>query len=81
MKHSAIFDGEEYDAREPMGYEVADKLSKPEENKEFKGEILPSEGAEVYLRHDLELKPIEAYIWKDVEGKKDKEFGKVVISK
>ena len=81
VKHSAIFDGEEYDAREPMGYEVADKLSKPEENKEFKGEILPSEGAEVYLRHDLELKPIEAYIWKDVEGKKDKEFGKVVISK
>ena len=24
VKHSAIFDGEEYDAREPMGYEVAD---------------------------------------------------------
>ena len=81
VKHSAIFDGEEYDAREKMGYEVADKLSKPEENKEFKGEILPSQGAEIYLRHDLELKPIEAYTWKDVEGKKDQEFGKVVISK
>ena len=41
MKHSAIFDGEEYDAREKMGYEVADKLSTPEQNKEFHGEILP----------------------------------------
>lgn len=81
VKHSAIFDGEEYDAREKMGYEVADKLSTPELNKEFKGEILPSEGAEVYLRHDLELNPIEAYIWKDIENKKDNEFGKVVIAK
>ena len=81
VKHSAIFDGEEYDAREKMGYEVADRLSKPEINKEFHGEILPSEGAEIYLRYDLELKPVEAYTWKDIEGKKDNEFGKVVISK
>lgn len=81
VKHSAIFDGEEYDAREKMGYEVADKLSAPEQNKEFHGEILPSEGAEVYLRHDLELKPVKAYTWKDVEGAKDGEAGKVVILK
>ena len=81
VKHSAIFDGEEYDAREKMGYEVADKLSTPEQNKEFRGEILPSEGAEVYLRHDLELKPVEAYIWKDVEGAKDGEAGKVIIDR
>ncbi|MBE6200148.1 MAG: glycosyl hydrolase family 18 [Rikenellaceae bacterium] len=81
VKHSAIFDGEEYDAREKMGYEVADKLSTPEQNKEFHGEILPSEGAEVYLRHDLELKPVKAYTWKDIEGAKDGEAGKVVILK
>lgn len=81
VKHSAIFDGEEYDAREKMGYEVADKLSAPEQNKEFRGVILPSEGAEVYLRHDLELKPVKAYTWKDVEGAKDGEAGKVVILK
>ncbi|MBQ8864274.1 MAG: family 78 glycoside hydrolase catalytic domain [Rikenellaceae bacterium] len=81
VKHSAIFDGEEYDAREKMGYEVADKLSTPEQNKEFRGEILPSEGAEVYLRHDLELKPVEAYIWKNVEGAKDGEAGKVIIDR
>ncbi|MBR2006498.1 MAG: family 78 glycoside hydrolase catalytic domain, partial [Alistipes sp.] len=79
VKHSAIFDGEEYDARELMGYDTPEKLSTPEENKEFKGEILPTNGAEVYLRHDLTLSPVEAYTWKDVEGAKENEFGKVVI--
>ena len=79
VKHAAIFDGEEYDARHLMGYDTPEKLSTPEENKEFKGEILPTNGAEVYLRHDLTLSPVEAYTWKDVEGAKDNEFGKVVI--
>ena len=79
VKHSAIFDGEEYDARELMGYDTPEKLSTPEQNKEFKGEILPTNGAEIYLRHDLTLNPVEAYTWKDVEGANDKEFGKVVI--
>ena len=46
VKHAGIFDGEEYDAREPMGYECVDKLSIPEENTEFSGDILPSDGAE-----------------------------------
>ena len=80
VKHSAIFDGEEYDAREKMGYEVADQLSKPEINNEFNGEILPTNGAEIYLRKDLTLSPVEAYTWKDVEGAKDGEAGKVVIA-
>ena len=80
VKHSAIFDGEEYDAREKMGFEVADQLSTPELNTEFKGEILPSNGAEVYLRKDLTLSPVEAYTWKDVEGAKDGEAGKIVIA-
>ncbi len=81
VKHAAIFDGEEYDAREKMGYEVAEHLLKPELNTEFKGEILPSEGAEIYLRHDIALEPTEAYIWSKVEGEKENEFGKVVIDK
>ena len=81
VKHSAIFDGEEYDAREKMGYECVADFSMPENNNEFRGEILPSEGAEVYLRHDLELKPVQAYIWSEIEGAKDGEYGKVVISK
>ena len=81
VKHAAIFDGEEYDAREPMGFETPEKLSTPEKNTEFQGEILPSEGAEVYIRHDLALAPVKAYTWKDVEGATEEEKGKVVILK
>lgn len=81
MKHAGIFDGEEYDAREPMGFECVDKLSIPEENTEFSGDILPSDGAEVYLRTDLALAPIRAYIWKNIEGAKENEFGKVIIAR
>ena len=82
VKHAAIFDGEEYDAREPLGFLTPEKLSTPEVNTEFQGEILPSQGAEVYLRCDLALNPVKAYTWKDVEGaKEDEEFGKVVIVK
>ena len=81
VKHAAIFDGEEYDAREPQGFLTPEKLSTPEENNEFQGEILPSQGAEIYLRTDLALSPVEAYVWKDVEGATDDAFGKVVIAK
>lgn len=81
VKHAAIFDGEEYDAREKMGYECVEQLATPEENKEFRGEVLPSEGAEIYLRHDLKLSPVKAYTWKDVENAKENEFGKVVVLK
>ena len=79
IKHAAIFDGEEYDAREKDGFADIEKLSTPEVNSEFKGQILPSQGAEIYLRHDLILTPVRAYVWKDVEGVKDKEYGKVKI--
>ena len=81
VKHAGIFDGEEYDAREPMGFECVNKLSIPEENTEFSGDILPSDGAEVYLRTDLALAPIRAYIWKNIEGAKENEFGKVIIAR
>lgn len=79
VKHAAIFDGEEYDARELPGYETPEKLSTPEINTEFNGEILPSAGAEIYFREDLALKPVKAYIWKEVEGATEDAFGKVVI--
>lgn len=81
VKHAAIFDGEEYDAREAMGYDCADRFFMPEENTEFEGEILPSEGAEVYLRRDLALSPVKAYTWKGVEGAVENEFGKVTVIK
>ena len=81
VKHAGIFDGERYDARELPGYAVAEKLSVPEINTEFEGEIIPSEGAEVYVRRDLILSPVSAYAWNEVEGASEEEFGKVVISK
>ncbi len=81
VRHAAIFDGEEYDAREPMGYDTPEKLSTPEVNNEFRGEILPSEGAEVYLRTDLALKPVRAYIWKGTEYADKANYGKIKIVK
>lgn len=81
VTHAAIFDGEEYDARIPLGYETPKKLSTPEVNNEFKGEIFPSDGAEVYFRQDLSLAPVNAYIWESVEGKNENDFGKIVIKR
>ena len=81
VKHAAIFDGEFYDARELPGYMTADKFTTPEINTEFNGMIYPSAGAEVYMRNDLALEPVHAYIWKDVTGSADEEYGTVVISK
>ena len=81
VKHAAIFDGEVYDARELPGYAVPEKLSVPEINEEFKGEIVPSAGAEIFLREDLTLTPVKAYIWENIEGASDDAFGKVVVKK
>lgn len=81
VKHAAIFDGEEYDAREKLGFETPEKLSTPEENSEFSGRILPTNGAEIYLRHDLSLSPVQAYVWDKVEGATKQEHGKVVIAR
>ena len=79
VTHAGIFDGEEYDARIRPGYETPELLSTPEVNTEFQGDILPSKGAEVYLREDLALTPVKAYVWKDIEGATDVAYGKVCI--
>lgn len=81
VKHASIFDGEEYDARELPGYTCVEKLSAPEANDEFSGDILPTNGAEVYLRKDLALSPKQAYVWQGVEGEREGEFGKIVVSR
>ncbi len=81
VKHAGIFDGEEYDAREPLGFETPELLSTPEVNSEFAGEILPSDGAEIYLRHDLALAPVQTYVWSEVEGATDEAYGKVVVAR
>ena len=83
VKHAAIFDGEEYDARVPeVELKSGEAVSGCEVNTEFgakEGVILPSQGAEIYLRRDLTLKPVEAYVWKGVveEDAQAKIFGKV----
>lgn len=81
VTHAAIYDGEEYDARILPGYATPEKLSRPEENTEFKGQIFPSEGAEVYWRRDLAFKPVQAYVWEGVQGASNKDYGKVVIKR
>ena len=81
VTHAAIFDGEDYDARELPGWSTPEKLSAPEINNEFSGGILPSNGAEIYFRHDIALKPVKAYIWNEFDGADDEHYGKVIIAK
>ena len=81
VTHAAIFDGEEYDARIPMGYDTPEKLSKPVVNKEFQGEILPTNGAEVYLRRDLALSPVQAYIYSNVDNVDSEHYGRIIINR
>ena len=87
VTHAAIFDGEYYDARILPGYATPEKLSTPELNTEFEGEILPSEGAEIYFRPDIALEPIKTYVWEGVTDAVESEvkdsvcYGKVVIKR
>lgn len=79
VKHAAIFDGEEYDARELPVFSNPGINGRPEVNTEFRGGIFPSEGAEVYRRDDLALAPVKAYKWQGVSGESSEAFGKVNI--
>ena len=76
--HSAIFDGEEYDARIASPY-YGENLGRAELNHEFAGEVHPSDGAEVYLRRDLTLGPAQAYSWKGVTGADGDSFGRINV--
>ena len=75
---ASIFEGEEYDARQCFDPLDVGKLREPEVNLEFKGEILPTAGAEVCLRRDLALDPVEAYVWSQTAGATNEAFGTVV---
>ena len=79
VQQAGIFEGERYDARRPMGFLAISQLGKPETNDEFKGDILPTDGAEVYLRQDLALPAVKAYVYQTVEGASDQAFGKIVV--
>ena len=79
VTHAAIFDGEDYDARKPQGWESAASFKTPEINEEFQGKVFPTKGAEIYHRWDLALSPVKAYTWKGTTGQTDDQFGKVSI--
>ena len=83
VTHAAIFDGEDYDARIPVPNPQSPITNhqSPITNTEFSGSILPSEGAEVYLRYDLALAPVQAYVYNKVEGADSAHFGRVVIDR
>ena len=77
---SGIFDGECYDERRGDGTKVdASQLRVSEVNDEFRGRILPTDGAEVALRRDLALDVKEAYVWKGASGAVSNEFGRAVV--
>ena len=81
VKRASIFDGEEYDSRIADTWKTArgDAAFKPAKViSEFKGVTIPMEGPSVCLREDLALQPVEAYVWKDIEGADAKRFGRVV---
>lgn len=81
VTHAAIYDGEEYDARIAPGFETPEKLGVPEINTEFHGDIFPSDGAEIYFRHDLALSPAKTYVWQGVAGEDENHFGRVVLKR
>ena len=81
VKHAAIFDGEEYDAREQAVILDDSWMTAPEVNTEFNGGIFPTVGAEIYRRDDLALSPVEVYAWKGVTGASDEAFGKISVVK
>ena len=82
VTHAAIFDGEDYDARLARylpDARVTREAQPAIPNDEFSGEILPLIGPPVRLRHDLAMEPVEAYVWKGVEGADENHFGEVVV--
>ena len=81
VKHAAIFDGEVYDARVKQGYDTPELMKAPEENREFRGQIFPTNGAEIYMREDLALIPVRTYIWEGVEGASEDAYGTVKIKR
>ena len=81
VTHAAIFDGEEYDARVKPPYFGEGLNSKPIRNDEFKGVVVPTEGAEICRRCDLALEPVGGYCWKGVTGATADAFGTVVKTK
>lgn len=81
VTHAAIFDGEAYDARIPLGFNTTQKLSIPTVSTEYKGIIVPENGAEVYHLEELALNPRRAYVYSRADGATGDAYGKIVIDR
>ena len=76
---TGIFEGERYDARRGLPLTGSPDFIRPEVSTEFEGEVVPSAGAEIYLRNDLSLSPVKAYVWRGVSDAGDETYGKVRV--
>ena len=81
VKHAAIFDGEEYDARESIHNSKFTIHNAPAVSKEYKGIIVPNCGAEVYHVEAWALNPKCAYVYSNIEGANDEAHGTIVIDR
>ncbi len=81
VTHAAIFDGEEYDARIPLGWMTPEKLGKPAVSKEYVGVIVPENGAEIYHLEEMALSPRRAYVYSKTEGATTEAYGKIIIDR
>ena len=81
VKHAAIFDGEEYDAREAIHNSKFTIHNAPAVSKEYKGIIVPNCGAEVYHVEAWALNPKRAYVYSNIEGANDEAHGTIVIDR
>ena len=81
VKHAAIFDGEDYDARGIAPFTDFQALPQPAVSKEYKGVIVPNCGAEVYHVDKWALTPKRAYVYSKVENASDEAYGKIVIDR
>ena len=81
VTHAGIFDGQDEDARVDLGWmKSGDETGfKPVSfNDEFKGTVVPLQGSPVRPRGDLQVRPVEAYAYRGVEGASSNCFGRVV---
>ena len=81
VRHAAIFDGEEYDAREAIHNSKFTIHNAPAVSKEYKGIIVPNCGAEVYHVEAWALNPKRAYVYSNIEGASDEAHGTIVIDR
>lgn len=78
VTRAGIYTGEHYDARVSLAWMKSGDASgfgPVRFSDEFKGEIRPNVGASVWHREDLSLRPVEAYVWRGVDGLTTAEAG------